>query len=174
MLQKKVLSETHSMKTVPLRTHHYNSKLTFYNEFLLHCHSLSFGCWCPIWLNFYFHSSNPLFFPLLWGLGGGICFLSELKMEGVRETMWIQQSDENRVEHIPLKIVVSVNPCFHERAFAVNIVCFDYFWAFFFLIFLRATTCSKWRSCLCAGLALVLFKKKTPALLLFCFNMLGQ
>lgn len=163
----------HSVKTVPLRTHHYNSKLTFYNEFLLHCHSLSFDCWCPIWLSFYFHSLNPLFFPLLWGLGGGICFLSELQMEGVRETVnsavWWKQSWTYSLEN-----VVSVNLCFHERAFAVNTVCFDYFWAFFFFIFLRATTCSKWLSCLCAGLALMLFKKKTPALLLFCFNMLGQ
>lgn len=43
-------------------------------------------------------------FPFLWGLGRGIWFLSELKMEDVRETMWIQQSDENRVEDIPLKM----------------------------------------------------------------------
>lgn len=104
MLQKKVLSETHSMKTVPLRRHHFNSKLTFYHAFILHCHLLSFGWWCPTWLNFSFHCLNLLFFSFLWGLGRGIWFLSELKMEGVRETIWIQQSDENRVEDTALKM----------------------------------------------------------------------
>lgn len=40
-------------------------------------------------------------------------------MEGVRETIWIQQSDEKSWRYC-LEHVVSVNLCFHERAFAMN------------------------------------------------------
>lgn len=57
----------------------------------------------------------------------------------------------------------------------MNSVHFNYFWEFFFVLVLKATTCGKWFSCLCAELALVVFKEENKTVsLLFYFDMVGQ
>lgn len=88
----------------------------------------------------------------------------------------IQQSDENRIE-VCLENVIKLDLYFYKKAFTMNSVHFNYFWVVFFILLfflLKATTCSKWLSCSCAELALVVFKKKESASLLFYFNMIGQ
>lgn len=75
------------------------------------------------------------------------------------------------LKFIALKMEFKLDLCFYKKTFRVNsvhLITFDFF-------FLKATTCSKWLSCLCAELvALVVFKKKESVSLIFYFNVLGQ